>query len=417
MAINELNITIVLDDSISSKLKSNIYSLVVYNVNIINSITELTDEMVEQTRKIVFLGDIKYDSLNLIKMYKKILNLDYYFISDDKLKVEVFSEFCNSYYMTYSSLDNNQLHSIVYNDKNVQSKYTPKTNNLSRKEQLEKDLSKTNSPVIESLLKENILCQDIIEDSLNLQKSYKNKITELESDLLEKYKEVTELNNIYKDLLEKVINQNKVLKDYETYLTKDIYKKINVAKYKNRPRIIYLKEYQELLHERSFIGTLFDVIRLQGKKSCKVLRLHDSNDVIRIKTLSSQYNIIKNSYLESDLISKDFLLSYGNYEKILDTLLTNKGHLDYLIIIDCKKFEDVVLDDINMIFFKLCRSRDVMRMLNLDYSSTINNNNPNTILSWDTYDRFNDFDNSRDRFEYLASRPIITHIYKLLGVK
>lgn len=417
MAINELNITIVLDDSISSKLKSNIYSLVVYNVNIINSITELTDEMVEQTRKIVFLGDIKYDSLNLIKMYKKILNLDYYFISDDKLKVEVFSEFCNSYYMTYSSLDNNQLHSIVYNDKNVQSKYTPKSNNLSRKEQLEKDLAKTNSPVIESLLKENILCQDIIEDSLNLQKSYKNKITELESDLLEKYKEVTELNNIYKDLLEKVINQNKVLKDYETYLTKDIYKKINVAKYKNRPRIIYLKEYQELLHERSFIGTLFDVIRLQGKKSCKVLRLHDSNDVIRIKTLSSQYKIIKNSYLESDLISKDFLLSYGNYEKILDTLLTNKGHLDYLIIIDCKKFEDVVLDDINMIFFKLCRSRDVMRMLNLDYSSTINNNNPNTILSWDTYDRFNDFDNSRDRFEYLASRPIITHIYKLLGVK
>lgn len=417
MAINELNITIVLDDSISSKLKSNIYSLVVYNVNIINSITELTNEMVEQTRKIVFLGDIKYDSLNLIKMYKKILDLDYYFISDDKLKVEVFSEFCNSYYMTYSSLDNNQLHSIVYNDKNVQSKYTPKSNNLSRKEQLEKDLSKTNSPVIESLLKENILCQDIIEDSLNLQKSYKNKITELESDLLEKYKEVTELNNIYKDLLEKVINQNKVLKDYETYLTKDIYKKINVAKYKNRPRIIYLKEYQELLHERSFIGTLFDVIRLQGKKSCKVLRLHDSNDVIRIKTLSSQYKIIKNSYLESDLISKDFLLSYGNYEKILDTLLTNKGHLDYLIIIDCKKFEDVVLDDINMIFFKLCRSRDVMRMLNLDYSSTINNNNPNTILSWDTYDRFNDFDNSRDRFEYLASRPIITHIYKLLGVK
>ena len=417
MAINELNVTIVLDDSISSKLKSNIYSLVVYNVNIINSITELTDEMVEQTRKIVFLGDIKYDSLNLIKMYKKILDLDYYFISDDKLKVEVFSEFCNSYYMNYSSLDNNQLHSIVYNDKNVQGKYTPKTNNLSRKEQLEKDLAKTNSPVIESLLKENILCQDIIEDSLNLQKNYKDKITELESDLLEKYKEVTELNNIYKDLLEKVINQNKVLKDYETYLTKDIYKKINVAKYKNRPRIIYLKEYQELLHERSFIGTLFDVIRLQGKKSCKVLRLHDSNDVIRIKTLSSQYKIIKNSYLESDLISKDFLLSYGNYEKILDTLLTNKGHLDYLIIIDCKKFEDVVLDDINMIFFKLCRSRDVMKILNLDYSSTINNNNPNTILSWDTYDMFNDFDNSRDRFEYLASRPIITHIYKLLGVK
>lgn len=417
MAINELNINLVLDDSVAPKLKSNIYNLVVYKVNIINSINELTEEMVNQSRKVVFLGDIKYDSLNLIKMFKKVLDLEYYFISDDKLKVEVFSEFCKSYYMNYSALDNNQLHAILYDDKNSQAKYTPKSNNLSRKEELEKELAKTTSPVIEELLQENILCQDIIAENLELQKRYKSRITELETNLLEKYKEVSEINSIYKDLLEKVINQNKVLKDYETYLTEDIYQKINVAKFKNRPRIIYLKEYQELLHERSFIGTLFDVIRLQGKKSCKVLRLHDSNDVIRIKTLSSQYKVIRNSYLESDLISSDFILSYGNYEKILNTLLTNKGNLDYLIIIDCKKFEDVVLDDINMIFFKLCRSRDVMRMLNLDPSSTINNNNPNTTLSWDTYENFNDFDNYRDRFEFLSSRPLIRHIYKLLEVR
>ena len=91
MPLSELNCVIVLDDSIKDKLKSNIYSLVVYKVYIINNIKELNKEILENTNKVVFLGTISYNQLNEIKMIKKILNLEYYFISDDKLLVNLFT--------------------------------------------------------------------------------------------------------------------------------------------------------------------------------------------------------------------------------------------------------------------------------------------------------------------------------------
>lgn len=417
MPLSELNCVIVLDDSIKDKLKSNIYSLVVYKVYIINNIKELNKEILENTNKVVFLGTISYNQLNEIKMIKKILNLEYYFISDDKLLVNLFSEFTKSYYMNYSNIDSSLLRSVLFDDEVSQAKYKPKSDKLTRKSELEEMLSKSNSSAYSKLIEENILCQDLLEDNLRIQREYKDQINKLEIESLEKSKEVSSIADAYQSLMEKVVEQNRVLKDYETYLTADVYTKVPVSKYKNRPLIIYFKEYQPLIHEGSFIKTLFDVIRVQGKMSAKVIRLHDSNDIMRIKSLENKYTVIKDSYLESDLIKSDFILSYGNYTKIFDTLLTNKGGLKVLIVYDCKKFEDLVLDDINMIYLRVCRDKTFMKYLGLNPSSTINNNNPNTILSWDTLPNFHDFETDAKRFEYLASTKVMRYIYKLIGGK
>ena len=113
----------------------------------------------------------------------------------------------------------------------------------------------------------------------------------------------------------------------------------------------------------------------------------------------------------SDVINNDYILSYGNYLKLFDTILTS--HLDYLIVVDCKKFDNVVFIG-DYLKLNLCRNYKDIQRLNLDVYNTIVNNH-DCILSWDTYSRYNEFIKDSDRFTYLSSRPVMKKIYELIN--
>ena len=408
-----LNCILVLDEDVKSSLQSSIYNLTIYGVTIINNIKEITKEMLESTNKVVFLGAINYNSLENLKFYKEVLELDYYFISDDELILDLVSDFCKCFYLNYVSIDSNLLYSVLMDDKVEQNKYRPIETKLTRKEELEKSLAVATNEDKIKCLKEMILYNDLLSSKLSSEKSLKNKIADLELDLINRITELDLVQSAYDDLLEKVLKQNSVLKDYEIYLTEDLYKSVSTAKYPNRPKILYFKEFQPLIHEYSFFKTLFDMFRVQAKKSCKVVRLHDSHDLVRIKTLENKYKLVNSKFLESDIINSDFILSYGNYSKLFDVLLTNKGGLDILIILDCKSFDETVIEDSEMIYFNICRNPNVMSTLGLKPVNTINNNNKDSIMSWDTYEEFSSIKSPGDKFTFLASREVIKRIYSL----
>ncbi|MGL4949503.1 MAG: hypothetical protein ACRC5M_03890 [Anaeroplasmataceae bacterium] len=411
--ISNLNCIMILDESVRESLKSNISNLVIYGIDIIDDIRNINEKQVAKTRKVIILGGFRHDSINDLKLYKDLLNLDYYFISNDKLMIGLLESFCKCYLLDYTNVSSNMIYSVLYDDDGEKVKYIPLNDTLQSVEHI-KTLSETShDKSIVKVSKEYLLLRELLDGKLRDEELYKDKIKSLESQIVHHIAEIENVSKNYTNLVESVMKQSKVLKDYEVYFAQDLYKKLQTAGYKERPKIIYLKEYQDLIHEKSFLVTLFNSIRLQKGMSCKLLRLHDSSDLIRIKSLEDDYKLINSQFIESDVISSDFILSYGNYEKLLDLLLVNKYKLDVLIVLDCKKYEDVVLSGTDMIYFNLCRNVDTMKILGLNPLNTINNNSE-SILSWDTYEEYSSIKDDGVKLEFLASRHVIRKIYGLL---
>lgn len=412
--LRNLNCIILIDSSIKYKLKSNIANLVTYGAIIIDDIRQITKEMIDKTNRVLIVGAFKYDSLDDLKIFKSILNLDYYFISDDALMVSTMKNYATSSLLEYSNLTSNLVYSVLYEDKGEQSKYTVSETKISS-DRLAKDiLDSSHDEVVTELARDYIRHRDLLRDQKELEKGYIDTIANLETKTFQNLLEIDNLRKSYKDLINKVMIQEKSLKDFSIYFTEDIYTKISLSKYKNRPLIIYFKEYQDLIHENSFLVTLFNSIQLQSNRSCKVVRLHDSYDLVRIKSLEKTYKVVNSEFLESDIITSDFILSYGNYNKLFNLLLTNKYKLDVLIVFDCKKHDSVVLGGAEMIYFNVCRNKSVANSLGLSDSSTILNNDVST-LSWDTYKEYNSFSSDQDKFKFLSSRSVIRHIYSLIN--
>ena len=263
--LRNLNCIILIDSSIKYKLKSNIANLVTYGAIIIDDIRQITKEMVDKTNRVLIVGAFKYDSLDDLKIFKSILNLDYYFISDDALMVSTMKNYATSSLLEYSNLTSNLVYSVLYEDKGEQSKYTVSDTKISS-DRLAKDiLDSSHDEVVTELAKDYLRHRDLLRDQKELEKGYLGTIASLETKTLQNLLEIDNLHKSYKDLINKVMMQEKSLKDFSIYFTEDIYTKISLSKYKNRPLIIYFKEYQDLIHENSFLVTLFNSIQLDRK--------------------------------------------------------------------------------------------------------------------------------------------------------
>ena len=417
-SLADLNCIIVLDDSVKSKMKINIGDLSNYGAIIIDNIKQITSTVLEKTNKVLILGYYRSDGLDELKLFREVLKLDYYLITDDKLLCDLLKDFCKCFNMDYTTVTSNMIYSVLYDDKGEQSKFRLTDTAITKEEDIYRILESSTDVVTRELCNDYIRLRKILDEKLLKEKKYISDIRRLDSQVLNCIQENTVLSSTLKNMVEKVIDQSKNLKDLEVAFTEDFYNNIQTSKYPNRPKILYLKEYQEIIHESSFLKTLFYAIRDQGKLSCKVVRLHDSYDVVRIKNLESSYHLVNNQFLESNVVKSDFVLSYGNYSKLLDFLLTNKYKLDVLIIVDCKKFEkfyDVVLNGFDVIYYNLCRNKKFAEKLGLNPYNTVTNNNNNSMLSWDSYKEYDyNKDNELAKFLFLSSRPVIKSLYRMI---
>lgn len=409
--VNNVLCTIILPNDSSSEMVSNIADLSIYGISIYNSIREITKEDVNKSDKVVVLGKLELQMISDLKLYKGILNLKMYYIGNDELVCSLMSDFCEVYTLDYTKLDHSMLMSVFYKDKNIMNAYglNPYTPKLTVDE-LAESLEMNPDKGVSSLAKEYKVLRTALEDSIKKEKMIKEKVHKLESTILGMYNTNEALVQEINRLVIQYSKHHNDLKNYKILFTGDVYDCVNLAEYKKKPKIIYFKEYTEFLHLESFIDVLSNMLRLQMRSSVKVVRLHDSSDVHRIRIAEDSYLTTDGKFLVSDVTTNDFILCYGNYIKLFETIFNSP--LDYLIVVDCKKFDDVVLIG-DYLKFNLCRNeKDIKKLGIAEYVTVVNNSD--SILSWDTYDRFNEFMDPNDQFVYLSSRPVMKKLYELI---
>ena len=415
-SVADLNCIILIDEEVKSKMKINIGDLANYGAIIIDDIKLLTEDDLGRTNKVIILGHYKFNGLDELKLFKEVLNLEYYLVTNDRILSELVKSFCNCFIMDYSCISSNMIYSILYNDSGEMAKYKLEDVDLLSEDDIYKILDKTSDEVTRDLCYNYIRLRKLLGEQLKKETSYTSDLRRLDSQILTHIQDNTLLSETLENLVNKVLVQSNTLKSLEIAFTEDFYNNIQTSKFSNRPKVVYFKEYQEMVHENSFIKTLFHSIQNQGKLSCKVVRLHDSYDVLRIKNLEDRYHLVNNKFIESDVVKNDFILSYGNYKKLLEFLLTNKYTLDVLIIIDCKKFEkfyDVVVSGYDVINYNICRNKSFSDKLSLNPVNTIVNNDNSSIMSWNYYPEYiTSSDSELSKFLFLSSRPVIKNIYK-----
>lgn len=414
------NLDIIL---ISDKLELTtdfISSLKMRGGKIVNSILDINEDMLNDNHNICILESFLDDSMNktMLTVYQELFDFNLYYIGSD-------------------------VESNVYL-KSIACCYNCSIDNLSIA--LIENILADDSVAIEH----NILSDGILEDTVNdyateilsqyLEKDAEYKVAEAYLTLVSSTNLLSELKDFYKDkykllenkvegkdrmtlncikeynnLIDNINKTNSALQEYEDILNKDIYEIIDVTTYENRPFIIYIKQYQEITHQDSFIVTLRNIIKEQLRSSVKVLKLYDYNDTIEINNLAEIYKLIKKEYKLSDFESYDFIAKVGNYERILERLLKNVGNLDYLIIVDCKIANKQVITgaDLSLAF---CRNKDNLQKHNLYDSYTITSNGIDKY-KWTHYKEVEDIADDTEKFMFLSSRPVIKNILKSIEIQ
>lgn len=410
--INNISCTLILPNEVRSDILTNISDLSIYGISIYNDIREIRKSDLEKSKNVVIIGKVQLDMISDLKLYKKIFNLEMFFISMDDLMCNIMSEFCTSFNLDYSRLDYSLLVSVIFNDSAQMDNFKlrdlkPSVNSLRVAQEFVNDPNKP----ISNLAKDYLVLRESYLNKIELEKSLKTEISKIHSDVLGLTRTNESLMMEIVSLISQYSEHYTKLKDYKIFFTEDVYDIVNLSDYKKRPKVLYFKEYTEFLHFESFINTLCGILKYQLSSSFKVVRLHDSFDVHRIKILESSYFTVNDKFIASDIINNDFILSYGNYIKLFDTILNTP--LDYLVVIDCKKFDNLILVG-EYLKLNLCRNSKDLYKLNLDPYTTIVNNELNNILSWDTYERYNEFIDQKDRFIYLSSRPVMKKLFDLI---
>lgn len=400
-----MNAILVLDDISKEKIKSNVSSLISRGIAIVNSLSEITTQMLQDTTTTFIMeGTLqKNDGLAELRFYKAALNLDYIFLMTKSKWDMVIHELGRIFQTNIVNLNFDTLQAAMYGDKSLE---TPGIQTSNDAIELAKKICAEDSDYKSS---ERILA-DALLSTLVLEQQIKNKLDtmKLRCEQLECENSVlrTRYNaylSEYTKIFEKAVQLNSALSQYEVIFTKDLYQKIDLYSHNERPAIIYIKEHEWLAGFDKLIETLFNAIRIQNKQSVKVLRLFDSSSSRRLLTLPKYYHVIKNKYKMSDVESSDFVCKTGDYMRILDSLLLNRMHLDVLIIVDCKDHNDTVLSGSHIIF-NVCGRTESLESLHLSSKNTITNDE-NSDLYWDDYDTRSLSKN--EAFVYLSSRPVI----------
>lgn len=411
-------IVLLLDEVSKTKIKTNVSMLTVQRIEIISNLSELAKMQLDSIKVVILLeGFLRAENaLTDIRLYNALTSVDFLLLGMDSVLLRSVSEVIPVYQCDISLLSFEMIQAALFSDNSFRQE--GQSSALKQDVVLAKEVLKENRDdvKISSLAKSFLLVVSRESQYLQQIAELKEKVRRFENVNGYLKRDNERLLQSYSDLITQAAEFNTNLRQYEITLSKDVYTKLNLSNYVARPHIIYLKEYEELLWIDSLIDTIFSTLRVQNRQSVKVLRLFDSNGGNRIATLPSTYKVLGNSYSNSDIITNDYLCKYGDYVKVLETLLFNKTNLDVLIIVDCKSFNDTVLNG-PFLQMNLCREAEHLGKLHLDSANTIVNaiqeSNPD-LLCWE---RSEIGDRSkREYFLYLSSRKTIQRVLELSRV-
>lgn len=416
--MNKNVIAILLLDSVSRKfIKTNITELGLMGIIIVNNFNEITEEMLKSTDEVIILESYlqNINSYSDIRLFKNLLDIKLTFIGVDNDLLDTLNEYGNIFRADITQLDFEMLQAALFQDSaleisdNTKNYYNDNVtfakNILNNEDTFDKQIQNLANEFLNIYTEVHRLSQKLMKLQVN-----HNNLQDVATKLS---KEHILLSSDYADMLKNAVNLNKSLREYERIMSQDIYNKIPLQNYPNKPLVVYIKEVEELIHQNSFIETLFEVLRLQGRQSVKVLRLYDGSSCRKVKALPSYYHIIRNQFLVSDITTNDFITKVGDYTDILDILLTNKTGLDVLIIVDCKAHDDTVISGASM-YLNLCRNRDNIEAYDLKIDNTIvNGEESEDYLVWGHYKEYVELMSKEEKFLFLSSRPVMQTVFDL----
>lgn len=412
------HVIVVFDEVSRLRVNINLTDLIYKDIKIVASLSDLNEDVLLAEGCVVILMDgyfVQENNYAAAILMKEMYDIEFIYLGTDTLWLEVASTFCKSYKIDANSLNSELVSSIVYEDVNflnkLQATFKPFEEGKERANKIL--LSKSETDNAKNLARQYLALNEIAH---NLTR-FKTDMMKLYGDLSAGYKfmqdENRELYNNYVALVKESIRVNGVLKQYEVALQRDFYDKVDISKYKSRPVVVYLKEYEELVFFQSFLDTLWSTVYFQNKMPVKILLLADSSFSRRLLKLPSKFHVIHDSYNKGEIAENDYLVKIGNYDKVLDILLTNDIRLGVLIVVDCKDNTDTVLSG-SYIKFNLCRNLARCDMYSIEPDNTICNNNKEHELSWDYYPEYSKLTEDEDRFLFLSSTSVIQYIYRVI---
>lgn len=396
---------LILDDISKEKIKSNVSVLISRGIFLVNSLSEITDTMLKETKTTFVMEGLlqQPDGFAELKFYKAVEGLQYVFLMQKNKWYRVISKLGRLYQTDIVNLNYDILQAASFDDRSLESVADESlikdgvktaTEICSRDSEYGSEALALSNALLSTIAREDALVEDLSTYQLLAEQ------LQCENEVLRR-KNAAYLAE-YTKMFDKATQLNSVLSQYEVIFTKDIYTKIDLYSHSERPAIIYLKEYEWLAGFDKLIETLYNAIRIQSKKSVKVLRLFDSSSSRRLLTLPKYYKVIKNQYKMTDIESNNFICKTGDYARILDSLLLNRMHLDVLLIVDCKDHNDTVLSGSHIIF-NVCGRKSSLAPLHLSDKNTITNEDSD--LHWEDYDTSEMTKN--ESFIYLSSKPIV----------
>lgn len=402
---------LLLDEFSRNNIGANLSSLSSMGLEIINSLRDISESSLMRSRKVILLdGCLRKPILPDLELFKEMMELNYYFISQDKESIRIMSSLARCHVMDPLHITYEKLYSIINED-------TIALSGL-QQEYVDSDIVKT---ATELSANQNMNVRKVADGYLSLKDALYTQNQKIAS--MEREIEILKINNsialsenlelrkYHDDLLQSSIDLARSLDQYEVIFSRDIYNKLDLNQYRNRPVILYLKEYEELVYLNSLLATLLKVFRHQERKAVKVLQLFDSHSSKKISTIPEEYIIIPDSYHSSIVSANDRLVKFGGYQELLGSLLTNTAYIDLLVIVDRKQHNDSVLSG-KYISLGMCRNGKNIPKYGLDEKTTITNS-PGSELSWEYYAEYAKL-NEEERLLFLSSRPIIKYIMQLL---
>ena len=395
-----LRAVLYLDDTSRLKIKTNVSEIGLYGISFINNFSELTKELISETKTLIILEGYfnKANSVSDLILYKELFDLNIYCLGN----VEQFRGRLNGIATLYSCditfLDFDLVQSAVYGDTTLAK--SPEELQIDEMQTANRDLAK------------RILKDTVIAD----RNKYKELYEVADSKNLKLEKENSKFVEGYADIVQKVAKLNSSLKTYESVLSADVYEKVDLTKYTNRPLVIYFKEFEDLIYLDTFIETLYYVFTNQYHKSVKVVRIYDSAKTRKLSTLPDYYYRLYNKFTTEEAVVHNFICKTADYRKLFDVLLTNNSNLDVLLVFDHKDLNDLIFSG-SYLQFNLCRTLKHLEAYNIKKENTIVNfaGDEEKGISWDYYPELqtDEMKDRERRFLFLSSRPVITRIYAL----
>ena len=407
---------ILLVDSESRRISTiEIAELKRFDIYIISDLKELLSIKYHEEPVIILESFLKSEyGISEIILYKELIGLNYIFITNNDVLFKEISRYGKVFSFDISKINYSMIISAINDDNEAAIPFTVEPENKFVK--LAKIVLE-NPGITDDTIKgmsEAILKISEYNSSLYSRvNELENYIKVLESLNQNKASQLSYLSSLVDTMLQQTIKVNDALSQYSFLCQKEVYCKVAMDSFEHHPKIIYFKEYGDFLHLNTFIFTLAETLKRQYYIPVKVLWVMDKNNPLRQKYIPDYYTIFSDGVFQKTLVHvSDYMCTTGGYAEILHSICENQSGIEYLIVLDTKLVDDTILRVIDVLRFDLCRNSSKIKEYGLLDSRTIVNNVQNRELSWNHYYEYASL-NEKDRFLFLANRPVINRIIQL----